>query len=270
MDGNYYAYLDDSPAFTVICTQFNGLYWSVWKSANNDVIIFSEQSVTWRVVDNQSSLVNCNSFLSGFTYQNITNQSVIDCNGLQVPVETNNSDYSLSYSNCGIPLTPTQTVSPTKTLTATPTTTRTATPTPSITPTNTVTPSITPTKTTTPTTTPTKTTTPTNTPSVTPTRTPPVTPTQTTTPTQTRAPYFTYRLYTFDTFDPAPSPCSVATTPYYRNFSSAQALGYYCDPLNSCTGVKVDGLVADDPQWSFTSLAGWSYSTGCSGGMCCL
>ena len=119
MDGNYYAYLDDSPAFTVKCTQFNGLYWSVWKSANNDVIIFSEQSVTWRVVDNQSSLVNCNSFLSGFTYQNITNQSVIDCNGLQVPAETNNSNYSLSYSNCGIPLTPTPTKTSTPTVTPT-------------------------------------------------------------------------------------------------------------------------------------------------------
>ena len=127
MDGGYYGYLDDSPAFTVKCTQFNGLYWSVWKSANNDVIIFSEQSITWRIVDNQSSLVNCNTFLSGFTYQNITNQSVIDCNGLQIPIEINNADYSLSYSNCGVPI-PTQTT----TLTPTPTLTKTPTPTPQI------------------------------------------------------------------------------------------------------------------------------------------
>ena len=78
MNGSYYGYLDDSPGFTVKCQIFNGLYWSVWKSINNDVIIFSEQSSTWRVIDNESSLVSCNSFLSAFTYQNITNQYVID------------------------------------------------------------------------------------------------------------------------------------------------------------------------------------------------
>ena len=126
MNGNYYGYIDDSPAFTVRCTQFNGLYWSVWKSANNDVIIYSEQSVTWRVVDNQSSLVNCDSYLSGFTYQNITNQYVTDCNGLQIPVIVDDSNYSLSYTNCGVPLTPTPTTTPT--LTATPTQTKTGTP----------------------------------------------------------------------------------------------------------------------------------------------
>jgi len=129
----------------------------------------------------------------------------------------------------------------------------TQTPTPSITASQTPTPSITASQT--------------QTPSVTPTNTQTRTPT--TTPTQTRAPYFTYRLYDFDTFDPAPSPCNISFTPYYRNFSSAQSLGFYCDPLNPCGGVKVDGLVADDPQWSFISLTGWAYYTGCVGGMCC-
>ena len=138
MNGSYYGYLDDSPGFTVKCQIFNGLYWSVWKSINNDVIIFSEQSSTWRVIDNESSLVSCNSFLSAFTYQNITNQYVIDCNGLQVPVDTNNSNYSLSYSNCGVPI-PTQTNTPTPTqtttITSTPTNTSTNTPTQTNTPT---------------------------------------------------------------------------------------------------------------------------------------
>ena len=153
MGGSYYAYLDDqAPPFTVKCTSYNGLYWSVWKSINNDVIIFSEQSETWRVIDNESSLVSCNSYLSGFTYQNITNQYVTDCNGLQVPIEINDSNYSLSYSNCNFPI-PTQTTTPTKTATRTPTPTNTNTP--SITPTNTNTPSITPTNTKTPTPTPT-------------------------------------------------------------------------------------------------------------------
>ena len=134
MGGSYYAYLDDqSPPYTVKCTSYNGLYWSVWKSINNDVIIFSEQSETWRVIDNQSSLVTCDTNLSAFTYQNITNQYVIDCNGLQVPIEINDSNYSLSYSNCNFPI-PTQTTTPTKTATRTPTQTKTPTQTPSTTP----------------------------------------------------------------------------------------------------------------------------------------
>jgi hypothetical protein len=233
MDGNYYAYLDDSPAFTVICTQFNGLYWSVWKSANNDVIIFSEQSVTWRVVDNQSSLVNCNSFLSGFTYQNITNQSVIDCNGLQVPADTNNSNYSLSYSNCGIPLTPTPTVSPTKTLTATPTTTKTATPTPSITPTNTPTPSITPTNTVTPTNTPTKT----------------ATPTPTVTPTYY---YYYVQIYT--------SSCSATSTFLnIRTISPRTINWYYCYSADGVNRYKVLSTLSPSGSYTFESCPNAPY-----------
>lgn len=127
----------------------------------------------------------------------------------------------------------------------------TQTPTISLTPTNTPTPSITASQTQTPTNTATNT----------------QTPTPTKTPTQTRPPYFTYRTYAFSTFDPGP--CDIAFTPSYSNFSSAQALGFYCDPLNPCGGIKIDALVADDPQWSFISLAGWSYYTSCTGLMCC-
>lgn len=204
MGGGYYGYMDDSPAFTIKCQSYIGLYWSVWLSANNDVIIFSEQSNTWRVVDNESSIVNCQTYLPTFTYQNITNSYIVDCNGLQIPVPIDNANYSISYSGCGSPPLPTST--PTATIGLTPSTTPSVTPsnsptstpgisptsTPTFTPTPSVTPSITTsvTPTNSPTPSPEVTQTSTLTPSVTPTSTvtPSITPTNTNTPTITSTP----------------------------------------------------------------------------------
>jgi hypothetical protein len=174
------------------------------------------------------------------------------------------TNYECALGRCIPSITPTPTATP-----VTPTPTPTISLTPTITPTISLTPSITPTRTPTPTIS--------LTPSITPTRTPTQTPTLTPTPTLTRTPtitpstsrpqYYTYRLRSVSTFDPGP--CVLGLTPTFSNFTTPQNIGYYCNPTSSCTGVYVESLVTDDPQWAFISLAGWSYTSGCSSQMCC-
>jgi hypothetical protein len=212
----------------------------------------------------------------------ITNRTLLIDSGTGQITQTSNT----SCSACFTPTptkTPTQTPTPTATITPTVSLTSTLTPTisltpsitPTITPTRTSTPTITPTRTpvtptptrtSTPTITPTVTLTPTIslTPSISPTRT--VTPTRTPTQTPTSSPvFYSYECYTFNS---NLNPCSITTTPFYRNSSTPLATGFYCDPLNPNTGVYIFNSTTPDISYTFINITSWGYHSGCGYLMC--
>ncbi len=132
--------------------------------------------------------------------------------------------------DCSVLVTPTPTVTPTKSLTPTVTPTVTNTATPTVTPTITKTPTVTPTITKTPTVTPTISNTPTNTPTLT------KTPTSTPTPTQTISCFFGISV---NVITPTPTP-SISVTPSITPTKSITPTPTPTQTINCFFGISVN------------------------------